>query len=84
MDLEKALDVDFQDILNDINSMWGVKGLILTCSNLVVTWKVRPWLDIISCCPLSFTLFFRRWLYFSLLQSFFSICAKKKKKKMTS
>ena len=47
-DLEKAPDMAYQDILNEFDSTWGVKGLIVTKSNLVVTWKVRPQMGIIS------------------------------------
>ena len=47
-DLEKAPDVAYQEVLNEFDSTWGVKGLIVTMSNLVVTWKVRPHLGIIS------------------------------------
>ena len=41
-DLEKASDIACQDVLNKFDAIWGVKGLIVTCSNFVVTWKVRP------------------------------------------
>ena len=41
-DLQKAPDVTYQDILDEFNSVWCVKGFIVTCSNLVVTWKVWP------------------------------------------
>ena len=40
--LEKAPDVAYQDVLNKFDLIWGVKGLIMTQSNLEVTWKVRP------------------------------------------
>ena len=36
-DLEKASDVTFQDVFNEFDLIWGVKGLIVTWSNLVVT-----------------------------------------------
>jgi hypothetical protein len=36
-DLEKALKIVYQDVLNDFDSTWGVKGLIVTRSNSVVT-----------------------------------------------
>ena len=49
MDLEKAPDVAYQDILKKFDLTWGVKGLIMTWSNLVVTWKDRPYISIISC-----------------------------------
>ena len=42
----KAPDVAYQDNLEEFDSIWGVKGLIVTRSNLVVTWKVRPHMGI--------------------------------------
>jgi hypothetical protein len=36
-DLEKALDIAYQDVLNEVDLIWGVKVLIMTRSNLVVT-----------------------------------------------
>ena len=45
-DLEKAPDVVYEDVLNEFDSTWGSKGLIVTRSNVVVTWKVRPHMDI--------------------------------------
>ena len=47
-DLEKALDVAYHDILTKFDLTWGVKGLIVTRSNLAVTWKDRPQMNIIS------------------------------------
>lgn len=41
-DLEDAPAVAYQDFLNKFDSTLGVKGLIMTHSNLVVTWKVDP------------------------------------------
>ena len=49
--LEKSPDVAYHDILNKFDSTWAVKGLIVTCINLVVTWKVRPHMGIISWFP---------------------------------
>ena len=46
--LEKALDIAYQGVLDDLDSIWGVKGLIVTHSNLVVMWKVKPQMGIIS------------------------------------
>ena len=37
-DLEEAPDVAYQGILKEFDSTWGVKNLIVTQSNLVVTW----------------------------------------------
>ena len=39
MDLEEAPDVAYQDVLEEFDLVWCVKGLIVTWSNLVVTWK---------------------------------------------
>ena len=47
-DLEKALDVAYQDVLSEFDLTWGVKGLIMIRSNLVVTRKVRPHMGIVS------------------------------------
>jgi hypothetical protein len=41
MDLEKTLDVAYEDVLREFDKVWCVQGLIVTCYNLVVTWKVR-------------------------------------------
>ena len=35
-------------VLKEFDNVWCVRGLIVTYSNLVVTWKVRPRMDIIS------------------------------------
>ena len=52
--LEMAPDMAYEDILNDFDSTWGVKGFIMTRSNLVVTCKVWPqmalFLDLHSDC----------------------------------
>ena len=76
--LKKAPNVTYQDILKKIGSFFGVNGLIVTRSNLVVTWKVRPRMGTITW----FTLWLR-WLSRGgciLIPScnWFSICAKKK------
>ena len=42
VDLEKASNMAFQDVRNESDSVWCVKGLIFTHSNLAITWKVRP------------------------------------------
>jgi hypothetical protein len=47
-DLEKAPDVAYEDALRGFNKVWCVQGLIVTHNILVVTWKVRPWMGIIS------------------------------------
>lgn len=48
LELEKAMDIAYQDILKELDLIWDAKGLIMTCSNLVVTWKVRPQMPILS------------------------------------
>ena len=45
--LGKGPDVAYEGVLKKFDSIWGVKGLIVTRSNLVVTWKVRPHMGII-------------------------------------
>ena len=47
LDLEKAPAIAYHDILQEFDWIWGVKGLIMTYNNLVVTWKVRPHMGII-------------------------------------
>lgn len=44
----KASDVTYQYLLKNIDLIWGIKGLIITRSNLVVTWKIRTHMNIIS------------------------------------
>jgi hypothetical protein len=41
-DLEEAPNVAYQDILKEFDPNWGVKNLIVTKSNLVVTWMDKP------------------------------------------
>ena len=41
-DRGEAPDVAYQDVLNKFDHMWGVKNLIVTWSNLIVTWMDRP------------------------------------------
>ena len=43
-----APNVAYHDILSKFDLTWGVKGLIVTGSNLVVTWKDRLQMSIIS------------------------------------
>ena len=47
-DLEKAPDVAYQDVLSEFDSTWKFKGLIMTRSKLVATWKARCKMGIIS------------------------------------
>ena len=51
-DLEKTPNMAYHDILNKFDLTWGVKGLIMTQSNLVITWKDRTHMSIISWFPL--------------------------------
>lgn len=69
-DLENALDVAYQDVLKGFDSIWCVKSLIVTQSNLVVTWKVRPWMRIPSRVP-SICNGFMMLLYFPFAIEFF-------------
>lgn len=46
--LEKALDVAYEDVFRGSDSIWCVKGLLVTKSILVVTWKIGPQIGIIS------------------------------------
>ena len=77
--LEKAPDVAYQDILKKFDLTWGVKGLIVTQSNLVVMWKDRLQMNIISWFPLGL-----RWftqvgcILGSFLQLIFQFVPKKK------
>ena len=47
-DLEKAPNFAYEDVLNEFDSVLCVKSLINTHSNLLISWKVRPWMGIIS------------------------------------
>ena len=71
MELEKAPNVEYEDILKDFHNNWCVKGFI-------VTWKVRPRMGTISQVP-SFSLLRSGWLYFSFtIEYAFNQCFKKK------
>ena len=67
LDLEKVPDVAYQNVLNKFNFVFlffyfeggGVKSLSVTRINLVVTWKVRPQMIIISWFPLKLHWFSR-------------------------
>ena len=50
--LGKSPGRGYHDILNKFDLIWGVKGLIVTRSNLVPTWKDTPQMSIISRFPL--------------------------------
>lgn len=54
----------YQDVLNEFDSIWGAKDLIMTRSNLMVKWKARPHMGIIYLFPLIVQCFLPRWLYF--------------------
>ena len=63
------MDVAYQDVHKEVDSVWCVKGLMVTSSNLVVTWTVRPWMCIIFLSPLSLLVlprFFQSGFTFSL------------------
>ena len=76
--MEEAPNASYQNALNEFDLMCGVKGLIMTRSNLVVTSKVRPRMGIMSCLPLGFALVSPRWLYLVLFLQFFLFVSKKK------
>ena len=60
-------------------------GFIVTRSNLVLTWKVRPQMGIISWIPLGVCWFSRgNCILVMFLQLIFSICAKKTEKRMST
>jgi hypothetical protein len=46
--LERRPNVAYEDVLKDFDNVWCVKGLNVTHSNLVVTWKARPRMGISS------------------------------------
>lgn len=52
MNPEEAPNMAYHNILNEFSSTRGVKGFIVTHSNLVVMWKVRPHMGIIFWFPL--------------------------------
>ena len=58
-DLEKALDAAYDDMLNEFQLIWRVKNLIVTRSNLVVTWMDRLQMSIVSSFPLRLRWFAR-------------------------
>ena len=41
-DLERTLGMAHQGFLNESDSTWGSKAVIVPWSNLVATWKIRP------------------------------------------
>jgi hypothetical protein len=47
VDLEKASDMAYQDVLDEFDLVWCVEGLIVPHIDLVV-WKVRPQMATIS------------------------------------
>ena len=49
--LERARDVAYDNVLRVSDKVWCVKGLIITRNNLVVSWKTRPRMGIITQCP---------------------------------
>ena len=78
--LTKAPDVAYQDV-NEFDSIQGgVKGLIVTRTNLVVMWKVGPKMAIISWFPLGLRWFSRGGCFWFLFIIDFSMWAKEKKR----
>ena len=78
-DLEKAVDVAYHDILNNFDLIWGVKGLIVTQSSLIILWKDRPLMSIICCFPLGLRCFgLVGCILGSLCNKIFNLCQKKK------
>ena len=64
-DFKKAMGVAYNDILNNCDLTWGVKGLIMTRSNLVVTWKDSPASnEYYFLIPTRVALFRLGWLYY--------------------
>ena len=55
-DLDIAPNVAYEDVLEVSDNVWCAQDLIVTYSNIVVTWKVRPMMGIIVEVPL-FSLF---------------------------
>lgn len=49
---KKTPKIAYNDVLEIFDMVWCLKGFIVTCSNLVVTWKARAWMGIISWVPL--------------------------------
>ena len=47
-DLDKFLNIVYEGVFREFDKVWDVNGLIVTHSNLVVTWKVMPLVGIIS------------------------------------
>lgn len=41
-DLQKVMDVAYQDVLDKFDLIWCVKGRIVTRRNLVATWRIQP------------------------------------------
>lgn len=66
-DFDKVPDVAYQHVLHEFDLVWCNKGLIVTCNNLPVTWKVKPWMGIISSFSLGNGLVFLGLLYWLVL-----------------
>ena len=79
---KKTPGIAYKDVLNEFDSIWGggVKGLIMTWNNLVVRWKVRPQMGIVSWFPLALCWFPRGGCFLLfLLKLSFNLCTRKKK-----
>ena len=82
LDLEKAIDVAYPNVLNESDLIWGVQGLIVTQSNILITWKDRPPMSIIIFIFPWVVLVHMRWLCFGsfLAIEIFNLCQKIQKK----
>lgn len=47
-ELDKSLDVAYQNVLSQFDLMWCVQELIATISGLEFTWKIRPKMGIFT------------------------------------
>lgn len=50
-ELDKSLDVGYQNVFSQFHLMWCVWGLIVTISCLEFTWKIRPKMGIFTWSP---------------------------------
>ena len=60
-DIAKALDVAYQDVQDEFNLVWCIKGLIATRKHIMSTMKIWLKLNIISWFTLSHDLRFLPW-----------------------
>lgn len=71
---EKLQTLPTKMFLTILMRFGGVKCLIVTCGILVVTWMVKPCMDIISWLPFGFAVASPWWVLWFLLAIYFSIC----------